>query len=126
MSARRHEVPRPGTRLRLMSPGAVPDGAGGRVRSWTELGTVWGELRAGRGGARLQGGSGGPVASRVPVTVLLRAAPVGDPARPVPGQRFEQRLPDGVRAFDVLSVAEAGAPIVPGWLVCTCEEEVAR
>ncbi len=122
MSARRHEVPRPGTRLRLMSPGAVPDGAGGRVRSWTELGTVWGEVRAGRGGARLQGGSGGAVASRVPVTVMLRAAPVGDLARPVPGQRFMSEA----RAFDVLSVAEAGAPIVPGWLVCTCEEEVAR
>ncbi|MEQ3625343.1 MAG: head-tail adaptor protein [Celeribacter sp.] len=125
MSARRREVPRPNLRLRLMTPGAVPDGAGGRVRSWTELGVVWGELRARRGSARVQGGTGGAVAARLPVTVVLRAAPVGDAARPVPGQRFEQRLPGGMRAFRVVSVTEAAAPIVPGWLTCICEEEVA-
>jgi head-tail adaptor len=58
------------------------------------------------------------VVARVKYRMLLRAAPVGAPSRPRP----EQRLREGARVFNILTVAEhdpAGR-----WLEIIAEEGV--
>lgn len=108
-------VPRLNRRLTLESPGRVPDGAGGFEQSWTALGVVWAELKA-RTGRETQVAAA--ALSTVPYTVVVRAAPVGDPRRPVPEQRFR----DGSRVFHIRSVAEADPE--GRYLTCIADEEV--
>ncbi len=90
----------------LEEPVDAPDGAGGRVRTWRALGTLWADIRG--GAVRDVGG--------VPVAVLkitVRTAPFGAPSRPVAGQRFRE----GERLFRISGVAEGERT-----LVCTAEE----
>jgi head-tail adaptor len=108
--------PRLDRRLLLESPTRQPDGAGGTIAGWQLLGAHWAEVRFASGTSRE--GPGVSIA-RSGFDIIVRAAPHGSPARPVPGQRFR----DGPRRFAILSVAEADRQ---GFhLVCACREEVA-
>ncbi|MEM9228848.1 MAG: head-tail adaptor protein [Pseudomonadota bacterium] len=78
---------------------AVADGMGGQSILWTALGTLWGEMTPGTGRSELVSGREVP---RQPWRIVVRAAPVGAPSRP----RAEQRLREGTRVFNILSVAE--------------------
>ncbi|WP_101068941.1 head-tail adaptor protein [Roseovarius salinarum] len=102
--------------LTLETPQTTPDGAGGFERTWTPLGTLWAELRA-RTGRETEGAVAS--LSRMRFRIIVRAAPVGAPSRPQPGQRFR----DGARVFAVRAVAEhdQGAR----YLTCFAEEEIA-
>ena len=108
-------MPRLNRRLTLESPGRVPDGAGGYEQTWTALGVVWAQLKA-RSGRETQVALA--AVSTVPYTIMERAAPVGDPQRPVPEQRFR----DGARVFHIRTVAEADPE--GRYLICAAEEEV--
>ena len=77
--------------LVLEAPVDVPDGAGGRSRTWAALGTLWADVQA---GAIREG--------VVALKVRVRAAAVGAPSRPVAGQRFRV----GDRVFPILGVTE--------------------
>lgn len=102
----------------LMLEGAqdVPDGAGGFDRIWMPLGTLWAEVTARTG--RQARGEAGPV-SVTPWRIVLRGAPVGDPARPEAGQRFRE----GSRVWRIEAVAERDPE--GRYLTCFAEEEVA-
>lgn len=99
----------------LEAPNVVPDDAGGFATSWSALGTLWCEVRAGAGSERR-----GMIApeGRMLFRIFLRAAPQGSPQRPRP----DQRLRDGVRIFTILTVSEADA--AGAWLICHAREEV--
>jgi head-tail adaptor len=102
-------------RLVLEEVTRQPDNAGGYTETWAELGVVWADMRAGTGRERDM--SGMPV-SRVPYRVVVRAAPVGAPSRPMPGQRMR----DGDRIFLVEAVAEIASDRF--YLECFASEEV--
>ncbi|MEZ5750692.1 MAG: head-tail adaptor protein [Paracoccaceae bacterium] len=93
----------------------LADGAGGYATTWTALGTVWADLRAGSGSDRR-----GPIApeGRMQFRVYMRAAPQGSPQRPRP----DQRLREGARIFTILAVSEADA--AGAYLLCHAREEV--
>jgi head-tail adaptor len=93
----------------------TPDGAGGFTTSWTELGTLWVELRAGSG--TQQRGTIAPE-GRMLFRVYMRAAPQGSPQRPRP----DQRLREGDRFFTILAVSEADTQ--GAFLLCHAREEV--
>lgn len=101
--------------LVLESPSYSPDGAGGMIESWVELGRVWAALDP-RGGSET--GDGGVLLSRGRWRITVRAAPEGAASRPTPRQRF--RL--GARVFQIRAVQEDG----PGarYLRCDAVEEV--
>lgn len=110
-------VPRLNRRLTLESPERASDGAGGFIQSWTSLGTVWAEVTA-RTGRETQ--VAGAALSTVAYRILVRAAPLGHPERPIPEQRFR----DGARVFHIRSVAEADP--MGRYLLCMSDEEVVR
>ncbi|MFK7938055.1 MAG: head-tail adaptor protein [Roseovarius sp.] len=93
-----------------------PDGAGGFLESWTVLGTLWAERKAGSGN-EAQGA--GVSLSRTRFKITVRAAPLGAPSRPKPEHRFR----DGTRIFRILSVAESD--VSARYLTCLTTEEVA-
>ena len=64
-------------------------------------------------------GKGGIEVSRGVCVVTVRGAPVGDPARPLPQQRFRE----GARVYQIQSVAEQDAQ--GRYLACLTHEEVA-
>lgn len=103
-------------RLVLEDGGRVPDGAGGFAESWVALGTVWADIRS-RTGRETAGED--TSLSRTGFRIILRAAPIGAPSRPRPGQRFR----DGARFFLIEAVAERDAQA--RYLTCYCQEEVA-
>lgn len=103
-------------KLTLEAPQRVADGAGGYTTSWRVLGTHWAEIRAAKG--REVTGEAGPL-SRVPMTITIRAFPVGTEARPKPGQR----LVEGTRRFAIRAVAEMDANA--RYLELACDEEIA-
>lgn len=90
------------------------DGAGGFARAWETAGRHWAEVIPGTGrdadGVEV-------VQSMIPFRITVRAAPVGAPSRPVPGQRFR----DGSRLFAVLAVTERDPD--GRYLVCAAREE---
>ncbi|WP_265500837.1 head-tail adaptor protein [Paracoccus beibuensis] len=90
------------TRLGLEAPERRPDGMGGYLTEWRQLGWLWVRMDARSG--RVQGMGTGMV-SVVHWRITTRAAPVGDPRRPRPGQRL--RL--GERLFTIEAVAEGDA-----------------
>ncbi|MFN4172368.1 MAG: head-tail adaptor protein [Pseudorhodobacter sp.] len=90
---------------------------GGHALTWAAVGQVWAEVLPGSG--REVGGEEMLLAS-VPYRVTLRAAPVGAPQRPVPGQRFR----DGTRIFDILAVTERDPD--GRYLRCFVREEVQK
>lgn len=107
--------PRLNRRLTLESPARVSDSAGGYVESWTSLGVLWAEVVARTGRETVSGEA--PV-SLVPYSVIVRAAPVGNPERP----HAEQRFRDGGRVFHIRSVAERDPE--GRYLICMADEEV--
>ncbi|MTH33911.1 head-tail adaptor protein [Paracoccus limosus] len=115
MSGPRLTVP-----LVLASPVRVADGMGGFKLSWQPVGQVWAEMRSGAGGERFA-----EVGAQSVVTwrITVRAAPVGDPRRPRPEQRFLMGEGAAQRRFRIEAVAEAD----PGgrYLVCVAKEEQA-
>lgn len=102
-------------KLVLEAPQNVADGAGGFVRAWAVLGTLWGEILPGSG--REMAGIEVVLAS-VPYKITVRGAPVGNPRRPRP----EQRLRDGARVFTILAVTEHDQDAQ--YLTCFAREEV--
>jgi len=102
-------------KLVLETPERVPDGSGGWVQSWSELGQLWAEVKAGTGRERAEEFL---TVSSVPYRITVRAAPPGAMSRPRPEQRFRE----GSRIFRILAVAERG---VDGrYLTCHAREEV--
>lgn len=110
------EAPQLTRALVLETPERSPDGAGGYAESWRALGTLWAAItpRTGR-----ETGGQSAVLSRVPLRIIVRAAPPGAPGRPRAGQRFVE----GSRVFAILSVTEADS--AARFLRCEAEEEVA-
>jgi head-tail adaptor len=104
-------------RLTLEERVQVPDGAGGFVQSWQELGTLWASVEH-RTGREIQTRPAISV-SLTPYRIIVRAAPYGSASRPKPDQRFRE----GSRTFRILSVAEADAGA--RFLTCFANEEVA-
>ncbi len=103
-------------KLTLEDPVKTPDGAGGFSVTWTALGDIFAsvQLRSGRERA----GNSVSLAS-VTYKIILRAAPVGAPSRPLPGQRFT----DGAQVFEIEAVAEFDAR--GRYLIAFAKEEVA-
>ncbi len=104
-------------KLVLEAPVLTPDGAGGYQTTWSPIGTVWAEMRPGAG--RAAGAVAAPL-SRVPMRIIVRAAPQGAAARPLPGQR----LRDDARLFAILAVTEADRS--GRYLTLHAEEETVR
>lgn len=86
-------------RLVLESAETVADGSGGFMVTWVPTGTIWADVTARVGREDFLGGAGRP---RVSYRIIVRAEPVGAPSRP----RADQRLREGARIFDILTVAE--------------------
>ncbi len=93
----------------------LPDGAGGHVKTWVVLGTLWADVQAGTGGERY---AEFVTLSKVAYRIIVRGAPQGAPSRPKPEQRFR----DGVRVFRILAVTEADPEA--HFLTCFAQEEV--
>ncbi|MEM1234773.1 MAG: head-tail adaptor protein [Pseudomonadota bacterium] len=91
------------------------DGAGGFTETWTPLGTLWAELKAGSGREKAEGLA---TLSLANYRITVRAAPQGAPSRPKADQRFR----DGTRIFRILAVLEAGHE--GRFLQCNAVEEV--
>lgn len=100
-------------KLVLEAPARVPDGAGGYAETWTQLGTLWGEIAL--------RGSGREVdeASRLALKITIRAAPQGAPSRPTAAMRFR----DGARLYLIEAVHESDPS--GRYLTCFAVEEVA-
>ncbi|MEL6102801.1 MAG: phage head closure protein [Pseudomonadota bacterium] len=107
--------PRPNRRVDLEDPTRVADNAGGYVETWVSLGTLWADIQPRTGRETVS--SAAPV-SAVRYRIMVRGAPVGDPARPKPGQRFR----DGNRLFHIRAVAEYDPRAE--FLTCFADEEV--
>ncbi|RMD49140.1 MAG: head-tail adaptor protein [Alphaproteobacteria bacterium] len=104
-------------RLVLEERQRLPDGAGGSRGEWVALGTIWAEMRPATGADHRLGGDPG---ARLRWFIRTRAAPEGSPRRPRPGQR----LREGARAYEVLTVSELDPRGL--WLGITASEEVLR
>lgn len=104
-------------KLVLQGPARVPDAAGGYSEVWSPLGVLWAAVEP--SGSGIATDAHGVTVASVNYRIFVRAAPVGAPSRPKPGQR----LLDGGRIFRVHAVTEAD----PGArsLVCYAEEEEA-
>lgn len=104
-----------GRKLVLETPVRLEDGAGGHTETWTALGTVWADVqnRTGRERAALAA-----TLSEVHMRIIVRAAPVGAPSRPQPGQRFTE----GARRFFIRAVSELDRSGL--YLTCFADEEI--
>ncbi len=103
--------------LELETPVTVSDGAGGYMRSWQALGTVWAEVLAGTG----REAAGEEISlAQTGYRITVRAAVPGSPQRPRAGQRFRE----GARIFTILAVTERDA--AGNYLRCFAREEVPR
>ncbi|MEO1549378.1 MAG: phage head closure protein [Pseudomonadota bacterium] len=100
-------------RLILQERVRSADGAGGQTGGWSDLGTLWAEVKPRRGREQAVGDR---ERSSVPVSVTVRAASPGAASRPRPDQRFA----DGPRLYGILSVTEQGP--MGRYLVCACVE----
>lgn len=107
-------APQPNVELELDEGRREPDGMGGHRLVWHPLGRIWAEMTARSG---REGGQGLGLVSVVQWRISVRAAPVGDPRRPRPGQRL--RL--GPRRFRIEAVAERDP--AGRWLDCFAREE---
>ena len=102
--------------LVLEHPQRIADGSGGFATVWQTLGTLWGAIRPGAGRETARDEMS---LSRVPMRIVVRAAPMGAPSRPQAGQRFRA----GARLFLIRAVTEYDAQA--RYLTCHVEEEVA-
>lgn len=100
--------------MTLEAPVQTSDGAGGQISGWVPLGTIWAALQPRSG--RISGDAVGGI-SRASYHVVTRAAPMGDDARPQPGQR----LTISGRVFSIRTVTEYDA--AGRYLVCSTTEE---
>jgi len=103
-------------RLTLEERRQTPDGAGGFVEDWAPLGTLWAEIDARSG--REAGLRPAAAVSLSRLRITVRGAPVGDPARPKPDQRFRE----GGRIYSIRAVTEADGHA--RYLICFADEEV--
>lgn len=101
-------------RLVLEERARAADGAGGYGGDWTALGEHWAHVAPARG--RLERGDEF-ARSRVPLRIIVRAAPHGAPSRPSAGQRFRE----GERVFPIRAVFETGSS--GSYLTCFADEE---
>lgn len=102
-------------KLLLEAPVRTPDGAGGFSETWIVLGEMWAEVTARTGREKL--GEATPLSS-VNYSIIVRGAPRGSDARPLPEQRFRE----GTRVFRILAVAERDP--AGRYLTCFADEEV--
>lgn len=109
-------APRLNRHLTLEGVVRSPDGAGGYTETWAVLGDLWAEVSARTGRERAEAGV--PV-STVSYRIVVRAAPVGAPSRPIPEQRFR----DGTRLYVIQAVADRDPE--GRFLTCFADEEVA-
>jgi SPP1 family predicted phage head-tail adaptor len=86
-------------RLVLERRESEADGAGGYAVAWVPVGTLWADMRPKGGREDFVAGQPRP---RVKYRMLVRSAPPGAASRP----RTDQRLREGERVFDILTVAE--------------------
>lgn len=93
----------------------VGDGAGGYIETWMPLGSLWAAIKPGSG--RETADAGGAL-SRVPITITVRAAPIGSSMRPHAGHRFVE----GTRIYEIASVSEAAG--TAQYLICRATEEM--
>ncbi|MEL6641739.1 MAG: head-tail adaptor protein [Pseudomonadota bacterium] len=103
------------TRLMVLeAPVRTPDGSGGHTTTWDPQGSIFVDLKPGTG--RQATGQIGALA-RNTMRAIVRAAGVGAPSRPKPGQR----LREGTRFFRIDAVAhyDRGAH----YLTCFVVEE---
>lgn len=110
-------APQTDRRVALEGRVSTPDGAGGFVAGWQKRGDLWAAFTPSQMGA---GQEAGQPSAAPRYRVTLRGAPVGSPRRPLAGER----LVEGMRVFDILSVGES--PLGRGWLALLVEEEVMR
>lgn len=103
-------------RLTLEAPQRSDDGAGGFVETWLPLGDLWADVTARTGRERAEGTA--PV-SRMNYKIVVRSAPHGASARPMPEQRFRE----GNRVFHIQAVADRDPE--GRYLTCFADEEVA-
>jgi head-tail adaptor len=103
-------------RLVLEEVIGTSDGAGGIVRTWSTMGVLWAQVRAGSGREKA---ADFVTLSSMSYRITVRAAPPGAPSRPKPEQRFR----DGARIFRILAVGEAGSD--GRYLTCFAQEELA-
>lgn len=89
-------------RLVLEATELLPDGSGGFSVAWAPLGTLWAEVSARSGREAFVGGQARP---RIAYRIVVRGAPPGAASRP----RADQRLREGERIFNILTVTEADA-----------------
>lgn len=108
-------LPRLSRQMVLETQVRTPDGAGGHTTTWSALGTVFADVKAGTG---RQVTDLTAAMSRMTCRVIVRAAPIGAPSRPQPGQRFRE----GSRIYRV----DAVSPYDRGglYLACFAVEEV--
>lgn len=92
-------LPRLNRLMVLEGPVRTPDGAGGHDTTWTTLGSLFVDIKKGTGRQVT-----GQIAalSRGTFRAIVRAAPIGSPSRPKPGQR----LREGSRFFRIDAVME--------------------
>ena len=103
-------------KLTLEERSQTPDGAGGYVAGWSQVGTLWAKFEARSGRVVAHDEVAG---SRQTVRIIVRAAPVGAPSRPRAGQRFTQSN----RVFGIKAVTELDRNGL--YLSCQVEEELA-
>ena len=110
------KTPHLNRKLVLETPERIEDGAGGFSETWTPLGELWAEVTSRSGRERREGMMS---VSATALKIIVRAAPIGAPARPEP----QQRLSEGERRFLIIAVSEWDR--FGRYLVCDAEEEVA-
>ncbi|WP_232830471.1 phage head closure protein [Oceanicella sp. SM1341] len=95
------EKSRPALRrlLVLETPERVADGGGGAGVAWSALGALWAEVQAVSGSETI---SGARERVRISHRIMVRGAPEGSPARPLPDQRFRE----GGRIYAIRAVSE--------------------
>lgn len=101
-------------RLVLEAPERQSDGAGGFRENWVALGELWADVKVRSGRETAQASVS---VSRVSYHISVRAAPIGNPARPMPQQRFRE----GTRVFTIQTVAERDPH--GRYLTCLVREE---
>lgn len=84
----------------LEAPEDADDGAGGVRRTWSALGTIWGQLKPGGVRETISGEAG---VGRTTHRVLFRGVSPAAPSRPT----ARHRLRLGARVFRVIAVHEA-------------------
>ena len=89
-------------RLVLESAESAPDGSGGSAVTWVAAGVLWADVTARAGREDFVGAA---VRPRVTYRIVTRGAPLGAASRP----RSDQRLREGGRVFNILTVTERDA-----------------